>query len=291
VARLVAQRRGAGEEHLLEDSRPIAVDTFLFVAIAIELGHALEQVPQKEQALRRIIGVHAQNFDNACHVEMPQLDVIRRAVEQRRAPVFEQGGHLGMERAQHDQPTGDFLRLGGELIHHALKVGSELEELLAMEVLELVQGHDVAPANQNPDGLGQALQVGRLWVGHSEGTEEIAGGRDHADRVRVWNLDVHHAIAPARFEGLPDQGGLTDAPAPGYLEEEPAAPAQDRRQVRQLLHPTTARLRCFPIVPAVWGPPQPNALSSAIPPQLYTHSKQVMRGNGIESPGFSSRPR
>ena len=61
-------------------------------------------------------------------VEVADLQAVGGSVVQRRAPIFEERGHLGVDRAEHDQPTGDLFRAGGEAIDLRLELGGELVE-------------------------------------------------------------------------------------------------------------------------------------------------------------------
>jgi hypothetical protein len=120
----------------------------LLEAVAIELGHPFEEVPQEQQTpcVHRV--VCGEQFVQRLGIEVREMQCVGGAVVERRVAVLEQRRDLGVDRPEHDQSAVDSRVRGDEAVHFGLEVGTELGEDLAVEVLELVDGHDEAGANQ-----------------------------------------------------------------------------------------------------------------------------------------------
>ena len=67
-----------------------------------------------------------QYFQHRRYVEMAQFEGIRRAIEQRRITILQQRGHLGMERAQHDQAARNIGGACRQPVHLSLQERTEV---------------------------------------------------------------------------------------------------------------------------------------------------------------------
>ncbi len=56
-----------------------------------------------------------------------------------------------MQRTQDDQAAGHLARLRGQLVDFGLQQRAEIRELLAVEVLEFIEGDHVPVTGQAPD--------------------------------------------------------------------------------------------------------------------------------------------
>lgn len=127
----------------------------MLVAVAVELGHALEQVPEKEQTAHLGAAVDAEQLEQSGDVEVTDLQLVGDPVEQGRPTVLQERGHLGVDGAQDDEPTPHRVGLLRQPVHLRLEMRGELGDVLAGEVLELVERHHVALLGEVADQCGQ----------------------------------------------------------------------------------------------------------------------------------------
>ncbi len=167
---------------------------------------------------------------------MAQADRVGETLIERGAAVFQQGLHLGVQGAQHDQAAAH-PGSSGQPVHCRLQIGGEREQGLAAEILELIERHDPALSAEFPDAHRQGAQVMGQRRVHPEVLHEVAGGAHHPRRVGVGDLDVEQLLLTLRSKELLHQPGLADAPPPGDLQEEPAPTPQNLRQLSPLASP------------------------------------------------------
>jgi hypothetical protein len=72
-----------------------------------------------------------------------EAELVGRTVVEGRRTIFEEGGDLGLDRAEHEQPTRHRICARREQVDLVLKKRAELSQPLAIEVLELVERDDV----------------------------------------------------------------------------------------------------------------------------------------------------
>lgn len=164
---------------------------------------------------------------------MPQLDGIGAAVEQRSVPVLEHGGHFGVQRAEHDQAADDLRRTRSKAIDFRLQQRTEVGQLFAVEILELIERHHVTGAGQPPDQLCQFTEAGNPRVDTERLQIAVAGGYDTC-RVGIRDLNVERSVDSGCAERLLDQRGLADTPSSGNLQEEPPPPLENALHLLQL---------------------------------------------------------
>ena len=237
VVGLGPERRGAAEEHAGQQLPTAQTQHALLVAVPVELGYALEEVPEEEQALRILVSVLTEDRTHRGDIEVVQLDVVGGPVVERRGPVLQQRHQLGVDGPQDEEAARDVGGVGRELVHHGLEVGRELVQVPAAEVLELVEGHDVARPGEVADHqrqLPQARGAPEPFGLDAEGVHRVGHRRQHPRRSRVRDLHVEDVPSPDGIQCLLDEGGLPDAPSPGDPSEEPAPPPQDGLQLVEL---------------------------------------------------------
>ena len=95
-------------------------ESALLEAVTVELGYSFEQVPEEQESLRVGVGMGSEDREYRGQIEVPEFDVIGRAVVQRCAPVLEQGDELGVDRAEHEQPARYVAGVRGQGIDDSL---------------------------------------------------------------------------------------------------------------------------------------------------------------------------
>lgn len=65
-----------------------------------------------------------------------------------------------MEGAKYDQAATDLLGAPGQIVDHRLQQRAEIGDLLAVDVLELIKGHDIAIRRQATDQLRKFAETG-----------------------------------------------------------------------------------------------------------------------------------
>ena len=104
------------------------------------LGHATEEGPQRQAALRGFGSVIAAHLEDRSEIPGAERQVERRPSEQRCPPVVEQGLHLRLNGAEEDQSGSHVLILQTVDLH--LQERRQAAEGPLVADLELVEGHD-----------------------------------------------------------------------------------------------------------------------------------------------------
>ena len=248
VAFLAQRRIGAQKEPLADLLRPWRpcgnrVQAVRFGEVAPILGHATEEGPQGQAALRGLGSVIAAYLEDRPEVPGAERQIERRASEQGCAPVVEQGFHLRLNGAEEDQSAGPVLVL--KTVDLRLQERRQAAEGPLVADLELVEGHDRSRRAQRPHGSRYARQVpdrGRSVDPSLQARfpDCVSEHRCQVRRAAVGDLDQQRATAvrlilPERRQRLLDEGGLPDPPAPADGAEEPATPAYPFQERAQLL--------------------------------------------------------
>jgi hypothetical protein len=225
VVRLGPQRGRAVEEHPPEDVRAARGEDALFEAVTIELRHPFEERPEEQQPLRLESGMGMQDLGHG------------HTVVERCVAVLEDRRHLRVQRAQDDEASRNSSRLPREQVDLRLQVRAEHLDVLPVEVLELVQGHDEARPRHRRDEAGELLEVQRPrkpGAVDAEHVHRIGNRRQDPCRTRVGDLDVEDFATTCGPERLLDQGRLSDSAPTGDLAEEPTPTAQDSLELVEL---------------------------------------------------------
>ncbi len=85
------------KEHAFEQEPAILAQHPVFVAVAVVLGDAFEEVPVEQQLAGARHAVGAQDLEDGRDVEVADRKSVRHAVVQGRAAVIEQRVELGVE--------------------------------------------------------------------------------------------------------------------------------------------------------------------------------------------------
>jgi hypothetical protein len=117
------------------------------------LGTPSKRFQRKSSRSGFRVGVRPEDVDHRPDVEVVYQHVVGDPVEQRRAAVFEEGSHLRLDGPEDEEAAADPIGGAGELIDDGLKMGGEVEQHLAIEVLELIERHDVARLDERADGV------------------------------------------------------------------------------------------------------------------------------------------
>nr|WP_295484249.1 hypothetical protein [Accumulibacter sp.] len=164
---------------------------------------------------------------------MPQLDGVRAAVEKWCIPILEYGGHFGVQRSEHDQAADDLRRTRSEAIDFRLQQRTEVSQLLAVEILELIERHHVTGTGQPPDQLCQFTEAGNPRVDTKRFQIAVAGGYDTCG-VGIRDLNVERSVDGGCTQRLLDQRCLADTPSSGNLQEELSPPLENALHLLQL---------------------------------------------------------
>src|SRR5690554_816195 len=99
-----------------------------------------------------------------------------------------------MQRAQHNQTSWNLLRRRScQAVNSRLQVRTEITQLLAMKVLELVQSDYIPLTHQLLDQRGNIRQA--LYPPlQTEGFQVAIAGRHHPNRIRVGYLDIQSLL-------------------------------------------------------------------------------------------------
>lgn len=135
-----------------------------FVSDAVVLGHSLEECPQEKQPFWCWIGVFAEDGQYRRHVEVVEFERVGDAAVQRGLAIVEQSPHLGMDRSQNGPATPHPVGLCRESVGGRLEQRTKPFKLLADEILELIQHHDVPVFGKGFQQFGEFGQIPRSWI-------------------------------------------------------------------------------------------------------------------------------
>lgn len=138
-----------------------------------------------------------------------------------------------MQRAEHDQAADDLRRTRSEAIDFRLQQRTEVSQLFAVEILELIKRHHVTGTGQPPDQLCQFTQAGNPRVDTKRFQIAVAGGYDTC-RVGIRDLNVERSVDGGCTQRLLDQRCLADTPSSGNLQEKLSPPLENALHLLQL---------------------------------------------------------
>ena len=173
-------------------------------------------------------------------IEVREFKMVRGPVVERRVAVFEQRNEFRVQRAQDNQAAGHGVGARREAVDGSLQMGRELGQVLPAEVLELVDGDEIAGQRHLFDGTGQGQEAVRPREPVSveaERVHRVVDRGQHSCRGGIGNLHVEDRPRRSDLQGPLNERRLANAAPAGQTCEEPPVPVQDVPKLVEFLVP------------------------------------------------------